>query len=281
MRTKAFLLCIVLLFAGIYRMQAQADFYSIQALGHRYIYNSDYFDEPRELQVYLSGVDGSLKNDSLLAIYVFDAQYPPTYNLFCSTFELIYPNTPCVIVGISNSDRQSELTPPFTDSISVKGYSNPGHGKEMLLSLTNEIIPFIEKKYHTSHDRVLAGHSLGGTFVSYAMMEYPALFPHIIAISPNYNYSKNMMIDKLRHFTDTYRGEKELYVYLANGHKDKTEEKFKPMIKEACSIIGKNNKIELQYDSLNIDKHSATIFEGYYRGLLKMASVIKSTEQQK
>ena len=89
------------------------------------------------------------------------------------------------------------------------------------------------------------------------------------------------MIDKLRHFTDTYRGEKELYVYLANGHKDKTEEKFKPMIKEACSIIGKNNKIELQYDSLNIDKHSATIFEGYYRGLLKMASVIKSTEQQK
>lgn len=86
----------------------------------RYIYNSDYFEETREMQVYLSGVDGSLKSDSLLAIYVLDAQYPPTFNLFCSTFELTHPNIPCIIVGIFNSNRQSELTPPFTDSLSVK-----------------------------------------------------------------------------------------------------------------------------------------------------------------
>lgn len=169
----------------------------MQPLGHRYIYNSDYFEELREIQVYLSGVDASLKSDSLLTIYVFDTQYPPTFNLFCSTFELIHPQTPCVIVGISNLDRQSELTPPYTDSLSVIGYSNPGHGKEMLLSLKNEIIPFIEMKYPIGNQRVLVGHSLGGTFVTYAMTEHPDLFPSIIAISPNFNYSDNMMIDIL------------------------------------------------------------------------------------
>mgnify|MGYP001508876710 FL=1 len=41
------------------------------------------------------------------------------------------------------------------------------------------------------------------------------------------------MIDRLRVFTETYQGEKKLYIYLANGDKDKTEEDFKPMIKEA------------------------------------------------
>lgn len=105
--------------------KAQADFYSLQPLGDRYIYDPEYFDDSRELQVYRSGVDAMLKSDSLLTIYVFDAQYPPTFNLFCSTFELLYPGVPCIIVGISNPNRQSELTPPYTDEESVKGYDDP------------------------------------------------------------------------------------------------------------------------------------------------------------
>lgn len=51
--------------------KAQADFYSLQPLGDRYIYDSEYFDDSRELQVYRSGVDAMLKSDSLLTIYVF------------------------------------------------------------------------------------------------------------------------------------------------------------------------------------------------------------------
>ena len=46
--------------------KAQADFYSLQPLGDRYIYDSEYFNDPRELQVYRSGVDATLKSDSLL-----------------------------------------------------------------------------------------------------------------------------------------------------------------------------------------------------------------------
>ena len=76
MKTKTVLLFLIVLFSGICRIHAQADFYLMQALGSRYIYNSDYFEETREMQVYLSGVDGSLKRDSLLAIYVLDAQSP-------------------------------------------------------------------------------------------------------------------------------------------------------------------------------------------------------------
>ena len=63
MKTKTVLLFLIVLFSGICRIHAQADFYLMQALGSRYIYNSDYFEETREMQVYLSGVDGSLKND--------------------------------------------------------------------------------------------------------------------------------------------------------------------------------------------------------------------------
>lgn len=70
----------------------------MQALGSRYIYNSDYFEETREMQVYLSGVDGSLKRDSLLAIYVLDAQYPPTFNLFVQHSSWHIPTYPVLLL---------------------------------------------------------------------------------------------------------------------------------------------------------------------------------------
>lgn len=191
MKVRQFLL-VILFVVGSFRLLAQADFYSMQPLGHKYVYNSEYFEDAREIQVYQNGVDGSLRSDSILAVYVFDAQYPPTFNLFCSTF------------------------------------------------------------------------------VTYAMLENPELFPCVMAISPNYNYSKRMMIDKMQSFVNSYKGGKKLYFYLANGHKDKLEEDFKPMIKRAYAIMKENERICIQYDSLNIDKHSHTIFEGYYKGLLKM-----------
>ena len=162
--------------------KAQADFYSLQPLGDRYIYDSEYFDDSRELQVYRSGVDAMLKSDSLLTIYVFDAQYPPTFNLFCSTFELLYPGVPCIIVGISNPNRQSELTPPYTDEESVKGYDDPGKGDSLLLSLEKEIIPFIKSRYNMGSRNILVGHSLGGTFVTYALLSNPGLFQCILSV---------------------------------------------------------------------------------------------------
>ena len=243
--------------------KAQADFYSLQPLGDRYIYDSEYFDDSRELQVYRSGVDAMLKSDSLLTIYVFDAQYPPTFNLFCSTFELLYPGVPCIIVGILNPNRQSELTPPYTDEESVKGYDDPGKGDSLLLSLEKEIIPFIKSRYNTGSRNILVGHSLGGTFVTYALLSNPGLFQCILSVSPNYMYSKKMMIDKLSEFTKEYKGANQLYMYLASGKKDKIEESFKPATEEAIKILSTCPKIVLNHDSLNIEKHSHTIFEGY------------------
>ncbi|MCD8182983.1 MAG: esterase [Bacteroides sp.] len=259
--------------------RTQADFYSLQALGDRYVYNSEYFDNSREIQIYRSGVDATLVSDSLLTVYVFDVQYPPTFNLFCSTFEMIYPDVSCIIVGISNPDRQSELAPPYTDYNSVKGYDNPGKADSLLLSLKNELIPFIREKYHTSSRNILVGHSLGETFVTYAMLTNPNLFSCILAVSPNYIYSNKIMIDRLTKFSDTYDGDHSLYIYLANGQKDKIEETFKPATKEAVKILSNHSRIILIYDSLNIEKHSHIIFEGYYRGLMKVNDYVHMNNQ--
>lgn len=270
-------LLLLLLLLSSSALFAQADFYSIQPLGHRYLYNSDYFEDARDIQVYQNGVIGDLSADSVLTVYIMDAQYPPTYNLFCSTFDLLYPNVPCIIVGIVNFNRQSDLTPPYTDSLSVRYYDHPGHAKEMLSSLKEELIPFITKKYHAGSRRILVGHSLGGTFVTYAMMEDPAMFPCILAVSPNYEYSKSMMVHKMEHFSIPNSDVDKVYIYLANGKKDKIEEKFKPYTKEAVAAFRKQTGVILHYDSLDIEKHSFTVFEGFYKGLQSLKPYIEKS----
>ena len=43
-------------------------------------------------------------------------------------------------------------------------------GDSLLLSLEKEIIPFIKSRYNTGSRNILVGHSLGGTFVTYALL---------------------------------------------------------------------------------------------------------------
>ncbi len=100
------------------------------------------------------------------------------------------------------------------------------------------------------------------------------LFPCIIAISPNYAYSKEMMIDKIKKWAERPHNNKS-YIYLAHGQKDKIEEKFLPATQKGYHILKDNPRIVLKYDSLNIEKHSHTIFEGYYRGLLQFKDYLK------
>lgn len=84
-----------------------------------------------------------------------------------------------------------------------------------------------------------------------------------------------MIIDKLKRLSQTYQSDEKLYIYLAHGYQDATEEKFAPDTKQAKSILQNNNHILVGYDSLSITKHSHTIFEGYYKGLLKSKQYIE------
>lgn len=52
--------------------------------------------------------------------------------------------------------------------------------------IAQELVPYIDREFRTDpHERALAGFSLGGTFVVYAMFQQPSLFNRMIANSPD------------------------------------------------------------------------------------------------
>ena len=48
--------------------------------------------------------------------------------------------------------------------------------------LSQEVTPYINKNFATSGLNILAGHSQGGLFVTYAALQNPALFPFVVAM---------------------------------------------------------------------------------------------------
>lgn len=65
------------------------------------------------------------------------------------------------------------------------GRPNTGKAKQFLSFLTNELIPFIDENFKTDkNNRTLYGHSMGGLFTTYAMLNSKNIFNRYIISSP-------------------------------------------------------------------------------------------------
>ena len=63
-----------------------------------------------------------------------------------------------------------------------------GGAPAFLRFLRDEAIPFVDANYRTTGDRALWGHSLGGLFAVYAMLEAPGLFQQYGVSSPSLQF---------------------------------------------------------------------------------------------
>jgi predicted alpha/beta superfamily hydrolase len=93
-----------------------------------------------------------------------------------------------IVVGIVNTNRMRDLTPTrghlhWPDG-SVRDFPESGGGDRFFDFVQAELMPEIEKRYHTQPYRIFAGHSLGGLMAIHVLTTRPDLFNAYIAASP-------------------------------------------------------------------------------------------------
>jgi predicted alpha/beta superfamily hydrolase len=75
-----------------------------------------------------------------------------------------------IVVAVPNTNRNRDLT--------------PGPGAAFFARvLAEELIPWVDRTYRTASERVLMGHSLGGSFATHVMLNRPELFRGYVIIS--------------------------------------------------------------------------------------------------
>lgn len=190
--------------------------------------NSTVLDQERNLWVYTPWQYEEYPDKKLEVIYVFDAQSREYFDVVHSTIQFLGGEEfAFIVVGIEspfirekNQSRNTDFLPKATDKETIEKYGDFSGGADRFLSFVKtEVVPFIDNKYRTLPERVAVGHSNGGTFISYSLMNEPGLFDAYIAISPNYAYDKGQLAKRLMALNpDTLKKEK--FVFISNANEN-------------------------------------------------------------
>ena len=123
-----------------------------------------------------------------------------------------------VLVGISNEkNRVRDLT---TSTIEAQ-YGVPdneinGKAEKFSEFIEKELIPLIEKKYPVTNFRTLIGHSYGGLFAIYMLLNKPYLFVNYLAIDPSLDWDNQKLVKEAEEVLSTQNYEnKSLYMSLS------------------------------------------------------------------
>ena len=84
-----------------------------------------------------------------------------------------------VIVGVLNTDRLRDLSPP---GLPVSGNEGSGRADVFLKFLEDELIPSLASAFRAEGAVTLVGHSSGGLFVHFAAQQRPAMFASVVAL---------------------------------------------------------------------------------------------------
>lgn len=157
---------------------------------------SQILNESRTIYIQLPASYNPQKNQKYPVVFVLDGEmFLPTVSVVQSYYSGGF--TPeMVLVGISNDkNRIRDLT---TSTITTK-YGMPfndenGAADNFSKFIEKELIPFIESKYPVTNYRTLIGHSYGGLFTVYTLINQPNLFANYLAIDPSLDWDDQKLL---------------------------------------------------------------------------------------
>lgn len=164
-----------------------------------------------------------------------------------------------IVVAIVNVDRTRDFSPS-----PERGYPNTGGAPKFMSYINEELIPYVEMNYRTEPYRMIVGHSLGGTFATYALVNFPNVFDGYIAISPFLHYQNGKFLDEAENkLGPTYRGKKQYFMTVGNE-----SQYFKPLDRFSRIIEEKMpGSFDFSYVQMLDEDHFSVPHISIYRGL--------------
>jgi uncharacterized protein len=183
-------------------------------IGETVTLRSEILGEDRRVYVQLPAGYEADPDSRYPVLYVLDGDAPGPFAYVAGLVGFLasgYQLPPMIVVGIPNTDRTRDLTTPHDgprwykhilidpDSVLHPIPNDSTGGADAFLSfLMEELAPEIERRYRTAPFRVLLGHSLGGLFVTRALLARPESFHAYVASSPSLSWNDREIVRDAR-----------------------------------------------------------------------------------
>jgi predicted alpha/beta superfamily hydrolase len=181
-----------------------------------------------------------------------------------------------IVVGIGVPMRSFEdwITHRFRDFTPAPAPDSPGSGgaAKFLDFLETELIPFIDANYRTSTpaNRNIFGHSLGGLFGIYALLQKPGLFRGVIAASPSLQWANNAIFQTEAEVAENNTAlPAKLYMSMGSLEGD-----MQDSMQQLADVLASRSYADLrvQTDILENATHGSGIAHAYVNGMKSIFS---------
>jgi hypothetical protein len=174
------------------------------------------------------------KNEKYPVVYLLDANlYFDIVATIINKYSEVGLAPAVIVVGIGYKDfptmdslRNRDYTYPV--AIPEYGMSTSGGADNFFNFINLELIPLIDKGYNTDTlKRILAGHSLGGYFTAYALLQQLSgkchNFSAFIAASPSLHYNNYYLLNKFKETPQKNSQGEQIRAYFTFGGLEEAE----------------------------------------------------------
>ena len=186
----------------VWAQKDQHDLYKVGIVDSLY---SEVLNDYREIYVQLPSTYNLDNQEKYPVVFILDGEvFLPTVSMVHDFYSGGFlPEM--VLIGISNSENRTRDLTPSTITTKYGMPFNEENGKAENFSnfIEKELIPFIENKYPVTSFRTLIGHSYGGLFTVYTLINHPELFNNYLAIDPSLDWDNQKVLNESKQILET------------------------------------------------------------------------------
>lgn len=211
------LLLLILWNCGI-NLQAQDSIPEFQTLK----IDSKELNETRVINVWIPTEYANSK-DSFKVLYMPDGGIQEDFPHVANTIaELVASKKikPIILVGIENTQRRRDLSPPTNVEEDKKIAPVVGESAKFRAFIKKELIPEINRQYRTTAEKGILGESLAGLFVVETLMLDPNMFDFYIAFDPSLWWNDKNLVKTAKENLAKFPTEQKKFWFAGSDAKD-------------------------------------------------------------
>jgi predicted alpha/beta superfamily hydrolase len=173
---------------------------------------------------------------------------------------------PFILVGIENTVRRRDLTPPTTIAKDKEVAPVVGESAKFRAFIEKELMPKIKADFRTTEENGIIGESLAGLFIMETFFLQPDLFDHYIAMDPSIWWNNQNLVKEAKTRLATFpEGNKTLWFAGSkakdiNKHTKSLEEILKTSAPENLKWMYSNEPKEEHHTIYRATKEKALIW---------------------
>jgi uncharacterized protein len=216
-------------------------------IGDTFTIESNILKETRRINVYLPAGFAEARDALIPTLYMPDGGMAEDFLHVAGLLQVSFANgtmSPYLLVGIENTERRRDLTPPTEVESDRKIAPRVGGADAFRQFLALELIPEIDRRYRTTPQRAIIGESLAGLFILDTLVEAPELFDTWIAIDPSLWWNKQQIFLNPQKKATNKNTES---VFIASSSEPKIAPDAKRFSTELPRYLSKTSKVYFQH----------------------------------